>query len=152
MAAIITSAQEEAPRAVGGIKNSSSIKKNSLNFQEKAWWTLIQHRLSPNLLDNVVGPDKASLIVGKISSYENDIAKWIAQEIRDRSNITNTILAFPFLLIQIYLDAGVQEFPGINRFLRPKTTIDMGLIKDVSNLISKMTKLATSMVSDTYEA
>lgn len=34
---------------VGGIESSSSVKKNSLNFYAKSWWTLIRYILSPIL-------------------------------------------------------------------------------------------------------
>lgn len=46
----------------------------------------------------------------------------------------------------------MPELPDINRFLRPRTTIDLGLIRDVTNPISKMAKLGTSIISDAYEA
>lgn len=62
----------------GGVGGSLSIKKNSLNFQAKVWWTLVRHRLFPNLLDNVMGSNKAALITGMMSSYEINLAKWIA--------------------------------------------------------------------------
>lgn len=99
-----------------------------------------------------MGPYKVALTAGIMSGNEIDVAKWIAQEIRDKKTSTDTVLAFPFLLIQIYLDVGLQKLAGFDRFLMPRTTTDLGLIRDVIHLISNMAKLEASMVSDVYEA
>lgn len=58
---------------------------------------MVRHRLRLNFLDNIVGPDKATLIACIMSGYEIDIAKWIAHEIRDRATSIDTVLAFPYL-------------------------------------------------------
>lgn len=49
-----------------------------------------------------------------MSVYEIDVSKWIAWEIRDRETSADIVLAFPFLLMQIYLDTGVQELLVFN--------------------------------------
>ncbi|KAF3683170.1 hypothetical protein FXO37_01992 [Capsicum annuum] len=54
--------------------------------------------------------------------------------------------------MQIYLEAAIQELPGVDQFLRPRTTTKLGLIKFITNLISKISKLAVAMASDDYEA
>lgn len=77
MVRIIAADWEISLKAVSGIKNSSSIKNSSLNVKAKAWWTLIQHKLSPALIDNVVSQEKVTLIIRIMVSYEIDVAKWI---------------------------------------------------------------------------
>ncbi|KAF3672270.1 hypothetical protein FXO37_07617 [Capsicum annuum] len=99
-----------------------------------------------------MGLDKVALIVGIMSDYEIDVAKWIACEIMDRATSTDIILAFPCLLTQIFLYTEVPELLDIDRFLRRRTTIDLGLIKDVTNPISKIAKMTSTMVNDAYES
>lgn len=59
----------------------------------------MRHRLSPTLEDNVLSPYKAALVADIIEGYKIDVGKWIAREIRDRPTNTDTIMAFPYLLI-----------------------------------------------------
>lgn len=44
---------------------------------------LVHHRLSTTHGENMLGPDKASLVVGIMVGYEIDVANWIAREIQD---------------------------------------------------------------------
>lgn len=51
--------------------------------------------------------------------------------------IEKVILEFPCLFMKIWLDARVQELPDIDQFDKPKSTIDMGFIRDVTNPMVK---------------
>lgn len=107
--------QEEAPWVVDGIGWLSSIKKYILNLQEKAWCTLVGHKLSLNLSNNIVVSDKSALIAGIILGYEIDVDKWISWDIRDREMSTNMMITFPCLLTQYMRE--YQSSQGLISFL-----------------------------------
>lgn len=67
--------------------------------------------------------------------YKIYVAKWIAREIRDRETRTDTVLAFPYLVTQIFLEARVPELPDIDQFLWLRTKTDLRLIRDITNPI-----------------
>lgn len=50
------------------------------------------------------------------------------------------VLAFPSLLTQIFLEARVTKLPDINKYIEPKTTTDLGLIRDTMNPMTKKAK------------
>lgn len=70
-------AQDE-PLVVG---SSTKIMKGVLNFKAKSWWTLVRHRLSPTMTNNVLSPDRATLVTGIMEGYEIDIAKILMRDI-----------------------------------------------------------------------
>lgn len=78
---------------------STWITKGSLNFATKAWRTLVHHRLSPTNGDNMLSPERATLVIGIIEGYDIDVAKIIARDIRDWAVSTGTTLAFPCILM-----------------------------------------------------
>lgn len=82
-----------------------------------------------------MGMDKAAPILSIMSGYGINVAKWISHEIRDRDTNTDKLLDFPYMLTQIYLEKGVPEIPDIDRFLRSRTTTNLGLIRDITNPI-----------------
>lgn len=55
----------------------SQIKKSTLNFMAIAWLTIVWHRLCPTYGDNVLIPDRATLIVGIMEGYELNVAQLI---------------------------------------------------------------------------
>lgn len=63
------------------VRPSTWIIKNSLNFAMKAWWMLVHHCLSPTNRDNVLNPDRATLVTDIIEGYVIKVANIIAQEI-----------------------------------------------------------------------
>lgn len=99
-----------------------------------------------------MGPNKEAFIASIISGYEIDVSKLIAHEIRYKATITNLVMAFPCLLTQIFLEAGVPELLDINRFFRLRITNNLGLVRDITNPISKMEKLGVSKISKAYKA
>lgn len=105
-------------------------------------------KLSLTIGDNVMGPDKVALITSIMVCYETDVAKWIIRETRDWATNIDTFMDLNFMLTQIYLDAGVPELLGIDQFLRPKTTTDIGLIKDIANQISKKVTLVAAIIEE----
>lgn len=65
MANIIDINGKETNWVVGGSRvNFWEITKSTLKFMEKAWWTLVRHRLCPTTGDNVLSPIHVPLIVG----------------------------------------------------------------------------------------
>lgn len=84
-----------------------------LSFAAKAWWTLLQYRLSATKGGNILSPDRASLVVGIMEGYEIDEAKLIVRKIHDQVLSIYTTLAFQCLLIMICLEEGVQEIAGV---------------------------------------
>ncbi|KAF3677330.1 hypothetical protein FXO37_04880 [Capsicum annuum] len=67
---IIIADRKKAPSVVGDVGSSPSITKGGLNFKTKAWWTMVRHRLSPTLGDNVLSPDKAYLVASSMAVQE----------------------------------------------------------------------------------
>lgn len=86
------------------------------------------HRLSPTNRDKLLRPDQAALVASPMYVYEIDIPKLIDMEILNRPVSINTDLVFPNLLIQICLDHGVPEVPGVGQFFQVRKTTNLGLI------------------------
>ncbi|KAF3621897.1 hypothetical protein FXO38_31609 [Capsicum annuum] len=61
------------------------IKKNTLTFEAKAWWTLAQHRLYPTTGDNVLILIWAVMIASLIARHKFNIEEFVAREIKDRA-------------------------------------------------------------------
>lgn len=75
MKGLINSNKKEASWVVSGQGiNSHKITKCTLNFIEKTWQTLLRHRLCPTSRDNILSPDRTTLIVGIMVGYELDVA------------------------------------------------------------------------------
>lgn len=98
-----------------------------------------------------MGSDYEKLKEGIILSYEINVTKWVVPKIKYSSTRIDIVLTFHFLLTQIYFELGVLDLLDIHRFLRPRTRINLGLIRDVTNPVSRTDKLAALMVSDVYE-
>ncbi|KAF3614120.1 hypothetical protein FXO38_35844 [Capsicum annuum] len=64
---------------------------------------------------------------------------------------TTIFMAFPCMFTHICLDMGVAEVPGIDMLLRLKTKTNLGLIRDVSNPISKEDKLGATIIQGAFE-
>lgn len=132
---MIATANEYVPWVVS---SSSQIMKGRLNFATKSWLTLVRHRLGPTIGDNTFSPNKATLIVGILEENDIDIAKIITCEIQDRVMSTGTSLAFLCLMTKICLDNRVPIIPEVDNFTVDHRTIDLGLIRDQANPISRI--------------
>lgn len=73
---IIAIEQEESRWVADRVVSSTWITKGSINYTLKALWILVHHILIPIYGDNVMSPNRASLIVGIMEIYEPNIAKW----------------------------------------------------------------------------
>lgn len=93
----------------GGVGSLIWIIKGSLNFTAKAWWTLMHHQLSPTSGDNVLSPNRDSLVASIMEGYEIDTTKIIAREIYNRMVITDIALSFSCILTQLCLDLGYKR-------------------------------------------
>lgn len=147
MVGIIITVQEEMPWMVGP---STQITKGILSFPVKACWTLVHHKLSPIKRDNMLSPDRATLVKGIMDGYEIDITKIIPRYFHDREVSTDTTLAFPYLLTQICPKEGVSEISGVEQYLMVWKTINLCLIKDVTNPVSKA-KVGGYTTSDSFQ-
>lgn len=87
-----------------------------------------------------------------MEGYEIDVSKYIAREIRDREMSTHTIMVYSCLWTQIFLDAGVPTLLDIDQFISPYTTIDLGLVRDDADRMSKKGKMGTTIITQAYEA
>lgn len=56
---------------------SQKIKKSTLNFKGKSWWTFAQHRLCPTTGDNVLSPVWEAMIADFIADYEFGIVEFL---------------------------------------------------------------------------
>lgn len=63
----------------GGIVESQQIKKGNLNFEGKAWWTIVHHRLCPTIGDDVLSPFWVTMIEGFTLGYAFDIGEFLAR-------------------------------------------------------------------------
>lgn len=59
--------------------------------------------------DNVLSPDRASVVVGIMVGYDIDVSKIMDREIRDWVVNTDTTLTFSSLLTQIFQEGGVPK-------------------------------------------
>ncbi|KAF3640809.1 hypothetical protein FXO37_23313 [Capsicum annuum] len=96
----IASNGEDVVQVVGGLGvTSQKIKKNTLNFKAKAWWTLARHRLFPTTGDNILSPIRVAMIVRFMARYEFDVREFLAQEMGDRDVCREKLLlAYPCVI------------------------------------------------------
>lgn len=59
------------------VGDSQQINKGTLNFEDKAWWTLARYRLYPTIGDNVLILVQAAMIVSFTTSYEFDMGEFL---------------------------------------------------------------------------
>lgn len=59
---------------------------------------------------------------------------------------TDTVLAFPYLLMQICIVVKVLETPDVDDFIQLRNTTDLGLIHDIANTISKQAKIEGTLL------
>lgn len=97
-----------------------------------------------------MGPGKVALVEGIMLGYKIDVAKWISQEISDRTMSTNMAIAFSCLLLKICIDAGVAQLSRIDQFMRLKIMIDLGLFRDITSPIDGVAKLGTTMIQRVF--
>lgn len=98
-----------------------------------------------------MSPAKAALVADIMVGYEINIAKWIAREIKYWVMSTNKVMAFPCLMTHICLDAGVQEYLNVDQFIRPGSTINLGLIRDIDYPISKVANMGATLIREVYK-
>lgn len=96
----------------GGFGDSQQIKKGTLKFKVKSWWTLAQHRICLNTGDNVLSLVREAIITSFTISYAFDIIESLAREIRDRVvGGQKELLAYLCMITYIYLKVGVLKIP-----------------------------------------
>lgn len=86
----------------GGISDSQQIKKASLNFKGKVWWTLAHHRLYPTKGDDVLSLVCTTVIESFTAGNAFDVGEFLALELRDwvvRGQ--KALLAYPCMIKQI---------------------------------------------------
>lgn len=75
-----------------------------------------------------------ALIAGFIAGYVFGIGVFLALEMRYWAvGGEKLLLAYPYMIMQLFLDPGVRELPGVNEILEAMNTTDLGMIKDVAN-------------------
>lgn len=75
----------------------------------------------------MLSPVRAVLVLGAIAVYEFDVSQFISRELWDRAvRREKLVLAFPCLITQIFLEAGVPKLPTINQFIKIKNATDWG--------------------------
>lgn len=83
--------------------------------------------------------------------HKEDASKWIAIEIRDPSMSKDTVMAFPILLTEIFLDVNVPKLPDVDRYIKPQTTNDL-FISYKANPMSTGGKKGATLTCQVYEA
>ncbi|MCE3050783.1 hypothetical protein HAX54_048142, partial [Datura stramonium] len=114
------------------------IYKASLNFLAKSWWSIVRHRPTPIVNDNMLSADRAALVACIMSEYLLNIPYIIATEIRERVVKENTTLPFPSLIYQLCMESGLSVFPDIDHMITNIRTTDIALIKDDLNLVARV--------------
>lgn len=112
----------------------------------------MHHRLSPISKDNVLSLDRDTLVEVIMEVYESVVAKVISREICDGVVSIDTALAFPCLLMQLYLDQGMSDISRVDQFFKVWGIIHLGLIRDVSNPISKVPKVEAFLLLQAFQA
>lgn len=76
------------------IEGNGEIKKVSLHFAVKFWWTMERYKLSSTSSDNILTWDRATLVGKLLSGYDVDFAAPIWLEIHVRAFDATTTLFF----------------------------------------------------------
>ncbi|KAF3682616.1 hypothetical protein FXO37_02238 [Capsicum annuum] len=69
----IATYDKHATWVAGGIRDSLQIKKSSITFDGKAWWTISYHRICLTTSDDILSPIRAVMIVGFIHRFVIDV-------------------------------------------------------------------------------
>lgn len=130
---------------------SQKIKKTSLNFEGKAWWTLARHRLCQTTGDDILSPVWAAMIVSFIIGYKFDVVELLSQDIRDHVvGGKKALLAYPSMITQICLVVGVLELPGIDEMIEDRRTTYLGLIRDAANQLGQQVRQAVDILAGLF--
>lgn len=81
-----------------------------------------------------------------MAGYELDVAKLKVREKQDWAVGMDVFLAFPYLLTKINLDAGVLGIPDVDHLIKRRNNINLGLIYDVANPISKAINMGAIII------
>ncbi|MCE0482069.1 hypothetical protein HAX54_040448, partial [Datura stramonium] len=109
-----------------------------LSNEDKSWWSIVRYRLAATVNDNVLSTDKAALVACIMSEYLLNIPWTIAIEIRERAVKENTTLLFPSLIYQVCMESRVPVFPDIDHMITNIRTVDIALIKDDLNPVTRV--------------
>lgn len=66
--------------------------------------------------------------------------------------IEKVILAFHSLLIKICLEERVLGLPTVNQFDEPKSTKDLGLIRDIENPMAKQSRQGAEIIVEIFRS
>lgn len=68
---------------------------------------------------------------------------------RDQAiGIKKSLMAYPSMITQLCLAAGVQEIPRVDMMIKATNITDHGLIRDIANSMAKMARRVVNMVAD----
>uniref|UniRef100_M1DIX6 Integrase core domain containing protein n=1 Tax=Solanum tuberosum TaxID=4113 RepID=M1DIX6_SOLTU len=109
------------------------IRKATLSFAAKFFRLNIQTRLSLTQVDNVVTRDQAVMLAAIMAGLQIDFFRILIAEIHKRAFKTTTTLPFPCLIFHLCRECSVSIW-HCDRLLEVNRTIDIGLIKDETNL------------------
>lgn len=66
------------------------------------------------------------------------LGEFLAQKMRDRDvEGQKPLLEYLYMIMQLCLATGVQELPSIDEMIKAINTIDLGLIRDTTNLLAR---------------
>lgn len=92
----------------GLIGASYKIEKYALNYEPKAWYTLIGQRLCPTTGDNLLIPVGALLISGLMAGYKFDMGEFLSWNIWDKAmGREKLLLAYSCMITQLCFDVEV---------------------------------------------
>uniref|UniRef100_M1DUI5 Integrase core domain containing protein n=1 Tax=Solanum tuberosum TaxID=4113 RepID=M1DUI5_SOLTU len=110
-----------------------TIRKATLRFTAKFFWTIVCTRLSPTQVDNVISWDRVVMLATLVAGLAIGFARILIALIHERAFKTTTTLPFPCLIFHICRAAGVPIWHSDN-LIEATKTVDIGLIKDDTNL------------------
>uniref|UniRef100_M1DGV9 Putative plant transposon protein domain-containing protein n=1 Tax=Solanum tuberosum TaxID=4113 RepID=M1DGV9_SOLTU len=106
-----------------------SIKKVTLNFAAKFWWSIIRAKLSPTMVDSIMTWDRVVMLAYLMAGHEIDFSQSLIAEIHERAFQEETTLPFTCLKIFLCRKATVPVW-GCDRLIEMTKMVDVGIIRD----------------------
>ena len=105
------------------------IKKSTLYFVGRFWWSVVRHWLGPTNADNSLTLDRAVVVDSIIVGYDIHITRYILREIHKCAFRDHTSIPFPCLIQSLCDKAGVVKLPTIDHYIEVTHIANIGLMQ-----------------------
>lgn len=96
---------------------------------------------------------RATIISYFIAAYEFDVGEILAWDMKYRVvGGGKSLLAYPYLITQLCLAAGVWDLLGIKEIIDATNTSDLGLNRDTTNPMARQARQGVDMLAKMYRS